>query len=287
MAKMAELYEQLQESVEYIRGGVPERPKAGVILGTGWQDFAGELSSPITVRYADIPHLLPKHRANDKNDGALITGRLGEIPVACLSERFHLYEGFSAQEVAYPVRILCRLGIKALFVTNAAGGINRGFSIGDLMLITDHINMTMQNPLIGIDDDRIGKRFPDMTRAYDPALIKMAENAARSIGVKVEKGVYAGVCGPSFETPAEIAMLRTLGADAVGMSTVMDVIAARQMNVKVCGLSCITNKAAGIGPQEISETEVYSVMKEVRTKTVGLLKTIIASSEKLLDDESQ
>lgn len=280
--KMDGLYEQIRESTGYIRTRIPEMPEIGVILGTGWQDFAGELSSPTAVKYADIPHLLPEGCSSAKNDGALITGRVEEIPVACLNERFHLYEGFSAREVAYPVRVLCGLGIKALFVTNAAGGINRWFRVGDLMLITDHINMTMQNPLTGINDNRIGKKFPDMTRAYDPTLVRMTENAARNIGIKVKKGVYAGVCGPSFETPAEIAMLRALGADAVGMSTVMDVIAARQMGVRVCGVSCITNKAAGLGAGELTEQEVHDVMKRVGAKTAGLLKEMVISCKELL-----
>ncbi|MFQ5956402.1 MAG: purine-nucleoside phosphorylase [Candidatus Brocadiales bacterium] len=281
------LYEQIQESVRYIHTRISDRPKIGVVLGTGWQDFTKELSSSTTIGYTDIPNLLPALYGATRRDGALIVGEVGNIPTACLNERFHIYEGFSVQEVAYPVRVLCQLGIKALFVTNAAGGINHGFGAGDLMLITDHINMTMQNPLTGIEDDRIGSKFIDMTNTYDPALIKVAINAAKDIGVSVRKGVYLGVSGPSFETPAEIAMFRVLGADAVGMSTVAEVIAARQMGVRVCGLSCITNKAAGLGPQEISEEEVHAVMRQVETKAFRLLKEMIVGSQYLLDDRPE
>lgn len=282
---MAGLYEQIEESVRYIHARIPERPRVGVILGTGWQDFTKELSPSTTIKYSDIPNLVPRRNNAAKSNGALIAGRIGDIPVTCLNERFHLYEGFSAQEVAYPVRVLCRLGIEALLVTNAAGGINSGFRTADLMLIVDHIDMTMHNPLVGIEDDRLGERFPDMTRAYDPELVKIAVDTAKGLGIEVRKGVYLGVCGPSFETPAEIAMFRMLGADAVGMSTVTDVIAARQMGVRVCGLSCITNRAAGTGPEEVSEGEVHAVMKEVEARNFGLLKNIVISSGELLVDK--
>lgn len=275
---MGTLYEKIQESARYIRARIPEEPKIGVILGTGWQGLMRELGSPTAIKYADIPNLLPVRMGAAKGDGALVAGKIGEIPVVCLEERFHIYEGFSAQEVVYPVRVLCRLGIKALFVTNAAGGINRRFRVGDLMLIVDHINMTMQNPLTGLEDEEIGTRFIDMTRAYDPALIEVAAKAARGLGMRLWRGVYAGVSGPSFETPAEIRMLRALGADAVGMSTVAEVIAARQMGVRVCGLSCITNKAAGLGAEEISEEEVHSVMDRVKVRAFSLLREMIVAS---------
>lgn len=280
---MTGLYEQLQESVGCIRDKIPERPQIGVVLGTGWQGFTDELDSRVGIEYARVPNLLPQRSEGAKNGGSLIAGRLGGVYVACLNERFHLYEGFSAQEVAYPVRVLCALGINVLFVTNAAGGINTDFGAGDLMLITDQINMTLHDPLVGVDDARIGERFPDMTTAYDPALIETATAVAGRLGIGIKKGVYVGVCGPTFETPAEIAMFRTLGADAVGMSTVIDVIVARQAGVRVCGLSCITNKAAGLGPQEITATEVHAVMNQMKTKikTVGLLRETIISLEGL------
>ena len=280
---MAGLYEQLQGSVNYVQEKIPGRPRIGVVLGTGWKGFTRELDSSVCIEYPDIPNLLPGGSEGAKKDGALIAGKLGNVSVVCLNERFHLYEGFSAQEVAYPVRVLCMLGINTLFVTNAAGGINTDFSAGDIMLITDQINMTMHDPLAGVDDGRIGERFPDMTTAYDPALIETATAAAGRLGIGIKKGVYVGVCGPTFETPAEIAMFRMLGADAVGMSTVIDVIAARQPGVRVCGLSCITNKAAGLGPQEITEAEVHAVMEraETKTKTVGLLRETIVSVEDL------
>ncbi|MHC4197030.1 MAG: purine-nucleoside phosphorylase [Planctomycetota bacterium] len=276
---MTGLYEQLQESVGYIRDKIPERPQIGVVLGTGWQGFTDELDSRARIEYPDIPNLLPQRSEGAKKGGSLIAGRLGGVHVACLNERFHLYEGFSAQEVAYPVRVLCMLGVNVLFVTNAAGGINTDFGTGDLMLITDQINMTLHDPLVGVDDVRIGAKFPDMTTAYDPGLINTATAAAGRLEIGVKKGVYVGVCGPTFETPAEIAMFRTLGADAVGMSTVIDVIAARQAGVRVCGLSCITNKAAGLGSQEITEAEVHAVMDQMKTKikTVGLLRETIIS----------
>ncbi|MFQ5861975.1 MAG: purine-nucleoside phosphorylase [Candidatus Brocadiales bacterium] len=283
---MASLYEQIQESVRYIHARISDGPKIGIILGTGWQDFTEELGSPTAIRYSNIPNFLPVRQSTTKRDGALITGKIGEIPVACLNERFHIYEGFSVQEVVYPVRVLCQLGIKVLFVTNAAGGINRRFRVGDLMLIVDHINMTMHNPLMGTEDGRIGPKFLDMTGAYDSALIKMATDVAKGLGVEVRKGVYLGVSGPSFETPAEVAMFRVMGADAIGMSTVTEVTAARQMGVRVCGLSCITNRAAGLGTQRISQEEVLTVMKRVKTKAFGLLKEMIVASKDLLDDKS-
>lgn len=283
---MAGLYEQIRESAEYIRARVSVRPKIGVILGTGWQDFARELGSPVTIRYVDIPGILPKNGDTARKNGALIVGKINEVPVACLNERFHIYEGFSVQEVAYPVRVLCQLGIKVLFVTNAAGGINRRFGVGDLMLIVDHINMTKHNPLTGIKDDRIGPTFLDMTRAYDSELIEMAAAVAKGMGVKVRKGVYLGVSGPSFETPAEITMFGMLGADAVGMSTIPEVIAARQMGVRVCGLSCITNRAAGHGTQKVSQEEVLTVMKRVEARAFRLLMEMVVRSKDLLGDKN-
>ncbi len=285
---MSTLYEQIQESAKFIRAKLPKSPKIGVVSGTGWHKFAEESADEDTkvtaIKYSDIPNLLPQRR--DKEKGAFIAVEIGEQPVVCLNERFHLYEGFSAHEVAYPVRVLCQLGIQVLFVTNAAGGINRALGDGDLMVITDHINMTMHNPLTGISDHMLGEQCPDMTNAYDPTLVEMATDAASCLGVKLRKGVYLGVSGPNFETPAEIDMFRTLGADAVGMSTVTEVIAARQMGVRVCGLSCITNKAAGLGPQELTEEGVHATMKQLRTTAFGMLREMIVSCKGIPDEKS-
>ena len=250
-------------------------PLVGIVLGSGWNYFIEVLNDKCVINYPDIP-CFPLFSINAYR-GKLIVGKLEDTNIAILQGRLHCYEGYTARQAAYPVRILGGLGIRALVVTNAAGGINTGFSSGDFMLITDQINMSGDDPIKASSDKIFGARFPDMSETYNKELIQTAEGVARRLGIAIKKGVYVGVRGPSFETPAEIRMFRSLGADAIGMSTVPEVIAANQMGVKVCGLSCITNMAAGISPQKISHEEVLATMERLRDKSVSLLKAIVTS----------
>jgi purine-nucleoside phosphorylase len=198
-----------------------------------------------------------------------------------MAGRVHAYEGYSAREVTFPVRVLGALGVKTLLVTNAAGAVNTAFRPGELMIITDHLNLTGRNPLVGPEEQSLGPRFPDMTEAYSPKLRSICENAGHQIGLRLRKGVYAGLLGPSFETPAEIRMLRTIGADAVGMSTVLEVISANQMGIKVLGISCLTNMAAGILPQKLSHQEVMETGERVRGVFLELLHEVLPALAKL------
>jgi purine-nucleoside phosphorylase len=273
---MGTVYTRLQESISFVNNLVPERPEVGVILGSGWQGFLQEIEKSHVIGLSAIPHLLPPW-AGQKN-GTLVIGRVNGIKAACLDERLHTYEGFTAQEVAYPVRLLGSLGIKTLFITNAAGGISRALTVGSLMTIEDHINLAGEDPAEGEEEPGFGPRFVDMSQAYDPELIRIAEKAAKKLGIKMRRGVYAGVRGPAYETPAEIRMLKRLGVDAVGMSTIAEVIAARQMGLRVCGISCITNKAAGLSREKITHEEVLDVMRRVGVKAFKLLREIIISS---------
>lgn len=268
----------VQESIEYVKGKTNVMPLVGVVLGSGWDYFTEVLSDKCVINYPDIS-CFPLFSA-DAYRGKLIIGKLGDMNIACLQGRLHCYEGYTARQAAYPIRILAGLGIRALVVTNAAGGINTGFSPSDFMLITDQINMSGDDPVRAYSDTVYGVRFPDMSETYSKELIQAVEDATvrlRRIGIAIKKGVYIGVRGPSFETPAEIRMFRLLGADAIGMSTVPEVIAANQMGIKVCGISCITNMAAGISPQKISHEEVLATMERLQDKSVSLLKAIITA----------
>lgn len=272
---MMKLIDPIRESIEYIRSKTNITPFVGVSLGSGWDYFAEVLSDKCVINYPDIP-CFPLFSV-DAYSGKLIIGKLGDMNIAVLQGRLHCYEGYTARQAAYPIRILGGLGIRTLVVTNAAGGINTGFSPGDFMLITDQINMSGDDPIKASSDTIYGARFPDMSETYNKELIQVVEDAARRLGIAIKKGVYVGVRGPSFETPAEIRMFRLLGADAIGMSTVSEVIAANQMGVKVCGLSCITNMAAGISPQKISHEEVLATMERLRDKSVSLLKAAVTA----------
>jgi purine-nucleoside phosphorylase len=244
-------------------------PTVGVILGSGLGEFADSLERKISSPYSELPHF-PQSSVQG-HAGRLVFGYRGALPIVAMQGRVHFYEGYTAAQVAFPARVLCRLGIGALTVTNAAGGINLGFGVGDLMAITDHLNLAGYHPLIGPNDERLGPRFPDMSQAYDPALLGILRGVAKREGVTLREGVYASLSGPSYETPAEIRMLRTLGADAVGMSTVPEVIVAAHMGVKVAGISCITNLAAGIGTQKLSHAEVSQVADRVKGVFARLL----------------
>jgi purine-nucleoside phosphorylase len=251
------LYEEIQETVAAIRARAPSveagSPVVGVVLGSGLGSFADRLSGAASIPYPDLPNF-PRSSV-DGHAGRLVLGALDGMPVVAMQGRVHAYEGYTAAQVAFPARVLCALGLKALVVTNAAGGIHRDFRPGDLMAITDHINLSGGNPLWGPNDARLGERFPE---------------CARSMNVELRGGVYASYPGPSYETPAEIRMLRAMGADAVGMSTVPEVIAARHMRVKVAGVSCITNLAAGISEKPLAHAEVKEVAGRV-TETFSRL----------------
>lgn len=273
MSKPADLRTRLEYAVAWVRGKTDLTPTVGVVLGSGLGAFADRLTRQAVVPYEEIPGFPISKVAG--HAGRLVVGDLetpeGTVTLATMQGRVHAYEGWPAGEVAFGARVLCRLGVKALLVTNAAGGIDAGLAAGDLVRITDHLNLTGQNPLIGHNDEVLGPRFPDMSVPYDAQLGARLDEAARRAGVALRQGVYAGVLGPSYETPAEIRMLRTLGADLVGMSTVHEVIAARHMGVPVAGLSVVTNLASGLGAAQLTHEEVQEVAGRVRTSLEALL----------------
>lgn len=260
--------EQLAEATRFVRGLGGEAPLVGVVLGSGLGAFGDQLSSLRKAPYAEVPHMPRSTVAG--HAGNLCLGRVGDAPVACLQGRVHTYEGHEMDRVVFGVRLLAELGCKAVVLTNAAGGIAPTLVAGDLMLITDHLNLLGRNPLVGPNDDR-GPRFPDMTRAYDPGVASAARRAAEDTGVSLKEGVYAAMLGPSYETPAEVRMLRTLGADAVGMSTVPEVIALRHRDVRVGAVSCITNLAAGISGALLDHKEVEETASRTRERFTRLL----------------
>lgn len=266
-------YRRLADAVEVLRERAALQPRLAVVLGSGLSALAGEVTDGVEIPYGEIPHF-PVSTAPG-HFGKLILGRLEGLPAAVLSGRAHLYEGYEPEQVVFPVRTMRLLGAEALIITNAAGGVNPDFHSGALMLISDHINFTGHNPLVGPNDSRLGLRFPDMSQAYDPELRLLAHRVSHEVSVPVEEGVYLGLLGPSFETPAEIRMARLLGADAVGMSTVMEVIAAHHAGMRVLGISCITNMAAGILPQKLTEEEVFESVNRVSQQFVTLVRGII------------
>lgn len=251
---MNDLFTRADVAAQFLLSQTSLRPRIGLILGSGLGAFADSLANSTRVPYAQIP-AFPRSTALG-HAGQMVIGNAGNIPVAAMQGRAHLYEGYSAQEVAFPIRVFGRMGIRAVILTNAAGGINLKYQQGALVLIKDHINLQGHNPLVGPNDDRFGVRFPDMTHAYAKAYAKAAQEEAAKLGLSLEDGIYAALLGPSYETPAEIRYLRTIGADLVGMSTVAEVIAARHMGIKVLAISCVTNMAAGILDQVLSHQEV-------------------------------
>ncbi len=271
------LYDQLQETLAAIRARAPgSAPQVGIILGSGLGDFADTLEGRTVIPYGELPHF--PHSSVPGHAGRLVLGKLGGASIVAMQGRVHAYEGYSNVQVAFPARVLCALGIRTLVVTNAAGGIHPDFQPGDLMAITDHVNLSGWNALTGPNDDRLGPRFPDMSHAYHPGLTELLGRVAREQGVKLQRGVYAMSSGPSYETPAEIRMLRTLGADAVGMSTVPEVVAAAHMGVRVVGISCITNLAAGISRQPLSHEEVAETAGRVRDVFIRLLAAFLPAT---------
>jgi purine-nucleoside phosphorylase len=265
--------DRVELAADVVRERVGAVPDVAVVLGSGLGAFAESLSDAVTVPYDGIPGW-PAPRVVG-HAGELVAGRARNRRVLALSGRVHFYEGHSLDLVTFSVRVLGRLGVKTLVLTNAAGGINAKFSTGALMVIDDHISFMGPNPLVGPNDDRFGLRFPDMSDVYSPRLRGVADEAARAIGHPVEHGVYFWLSGPSYETPAEIRALRALGADAVGMSTVPEAIVARHMGIEVLGISCISNMAAGMLPQPVTAEEVIETTARVRDQFVGLLENIL------------
>src|SRR5699024_3080161 len=263
----------IMEAASYINEKISNAPAIGLILGSGLGVLADEIDNPVTVSYKDIPHFPESTVMGHK--GQLVKGELEGQQVVTMQGRFHYYEGYSMQQVTFPVRVMKELGIDSIIVTNAAGGINKVFNPGDLMLITDHVNNMGDNPLLGPNDETLGERFPDMSQVYDEVYFRHAKDCASALGLTVLEGVYAGNTGPTYESPAEINMLRTLGGDAVGMSTVPEVIVSGHAGLRVLGISCISNMAAGILDQPLTHNEVIETTKQVREDFLKFVKEII------------
>jgi purine-nucleoside phosphorylase len=260
-------------AAKFILAKTKLRPKVAVVLGSGLGGFADSLTEAAAIPYAKIPGF-PQSTAIG-HAGRLVIGKAGTTVVAAMQGRVHLYEGYSAAEVAFPVRVMGRLGVRALLLTNAAGGINTEYAQGALVVIRDHINLQAANPLTGANDERFGPRFPDMTTAYWKPYREQTLMEAKRLGMELHEGVYAAVTGPSFETPAEIRYLRTIGADLVGMSTVPEVIAARHVGIRVLGISCVTNMAAGILDQPLTHEEVIETGDRVKTRFAALVRSVL------------
>jgi purine-nucleoside phosphorylase len=265
--------ERLAEATKRVRQATPTTPRAALVLGSGLGALADTLDDRVAIPYADIPGM--PRSAVVGHAGNLVFGWAEEVPVVAMQGRVHLYEGHDPADVVFGVRLMRVLGADTLIITNAAGGVDPSFVPGDLMGIEDHLNLTGRNCLVGPNDDELGPRFPDMSHAYDGVLLAMAEDVAREIGFELRRGVYAGLLGPTYETPAEIRMIRTLGAHAVGMSTVLEVIAARHAGSRVLGVSCITNQAAGLSQSELSHDEVKETAERVRERFVSLLRGVL------------
>ena len=251
----------------------PLRPRIGLVLGSGLGGFADSLTDATKIPYSEIP-AFPRSTAIG-HAGQMVIGNSGPVPVAAMQGRVHLYEGYSAHQVAFPLRVFGRMGIRSVILTNAAGGINLNYQQGALVLIRDHINLQGTNPLVGPNDDRFGVRFPDMTHAYAKDYRAIARDEAAKLGMTLHEGVYAALLGPSYETPAEINYLRIIGADLVGMSTAFEVIAARHMGIKVLAISCVTNMAAGILDQPLSHQEVMETGERVKSSFESLLRAVL------------
>jgi purine-nucleoside phosphorylase len=267
------MYERVEAAAAAIRARGGALPETAIVLGSGLGDFADTLVEPVATPYAELPHWPAATVIG--HSGRLVIGNVAGRRVAALAGRAHFYEGHDLATVVFATRVMGRLGVRRIILTNAAGGINTGFAQGGLMVIDDHINLLGTNPLIGPNDERFGPRFPDMTEVYSARLRRIADEAARAAGVPVTQGVYLAAHGPSYETPAEIRFFRTIGADAVGMSTVPEAIAARHMGMEVLGISCITNMAAGVLPGPLAHDEVMETARRVRGSFIALLEAIV------------
>jgi purine-nucleoside phosphorylase len=272
-ARSGSEYSRADRAAKFVLTRTKLRPRIGLVLGSGLGAFADEFAAAKKVPYTAIPHF-PRSTAIG-HAGKLVLGTVAGVAVAAMQGRVHLYEGYSAKEVAFPMRVFARMGIEAVILTNAAGGINTNYSRGALVALRDHINLQGANPLMGANEDRFGVRFPDMTHAYDPEFRRFAAQAAKDQKMQLHEGVYLAVAGPNYETPAEIHAFRTLGADLVGMSTVPEVLAARHSGMRVLGISCVTNMAAGITGEPLTAEEVFETGARVRGQFIGLLTAVI------------
>lgn len=266
------VFSKAREATTYIEEQGVEKVEVGLILGSGLGELADEIENPIVIPYEEIPSF-PVSTV-EGHAGQLVYGMLGGKHVLALQGRFHYYEGYSMDEVTFPVRVMSMLGTNSIIVTNAAGGVNENFTPGDLMLITDHINSFGTNPLIGPNDDKFGPRFPDLTQAYDLDYQKLVKDVATDLNLSLQEGVYYGTTGPTYETPAEVRMIQTVGGDAVGMSTVPEVIVARHAGINVVGISCISNLAAGMG-EELNHEDVIAVTTKIRSSFKQLIVNVL------------
>lgn len=269
------LYERAEHAARVIRSRISVEPRIALVLGSGLGGFADDFEEAVGIPYEDIPGFV--RSTAQGHAGRLVVGKIDSVPVLAMQGRVHYYEGYSLEEVTFPVRTFGLLGVKTLVLTNAAGGINVQLTQGALMVISDHVNLMGVNPLRGQNDERFGPRFPDMSAVYSPELQELVVDEAKAIGAEVRRGIYGGLSGPSYETPAEIHLLRSLGADAVGMSTVPEAIVARHMGLEVLGISCITNMAAGISDEPINHEEVMATGDRVRETFAELLRRVIGA----------
>lgn len=267
------MYERAQHAAQTISARTSTKPRVAIVLGSGLGAFADEFQEAVAIPYREIPGFVSSTAQG--HVGSLVVGKVEGIPVAAMQGRVHFYEGYSLEEVTFPIRTLKLLGVETLILTNAAGGINVQLTQGALMVISDQLNLMGVSPLRGANDERFGPRFPDMSEVYSRELQELVTLEARELGTTVRRGIYAALAGPSYETPAEIHMLRAFGADAVGMSTVPEAIVARHMGMNVLGISCITNMAAGISDQTINHEEVMETGQRVKETFTQLLRRII------------
>ena len=280
-ASARNMYERLQNCLKCVRKKTDFVPKVALVLGSGLGRFAENIEVECTIPYSEIENF-PVSTVSG-HAGQYIFGKLKGVPVVCMQGRVHYYEGYSAQEAVLPIRLMGLMGAEILFLTNASGGINSGFSAGDFMMITDHISVFAPNPLIGQNIEELGTRFPDMSHIYNPELCDIIENVAKEDGIDLKKGVYVQTTGPSFESPAEIRLFKTLGADAVGMSTVIEAIAANHMGMKVCGISCVCNLAAGISPHPLTHEEVKAAGEKAAPQFTKLVTDSIVKMGAVTD----
>ncbi|WP_202710892.1 purine-nucleoside phosphorylase [Sporosalibacterium faouarense] len=268
------LLEKIKETSRFVEKKTSVKPEIGIILGSGLGPLAEEIEDAVRIKYSDIPNFPVSTVKGHK--GQLVIGKLNGKSVIAMQGRFHYYEGYPLSEVTFPVRVMKELGINKLVVTNAAGGVNEDFDPGDLMIISDHINFAFDNPLMGKNYDELGPRFPDMSSAYCPKLIEKAKEAGTKLNIQLKEGTYMFNSGPTYETPSEVKLARFIGADAVGMSTVPEVIVAKHGGINVLGISCITNMAAGILDQPLDHKEVIETSEKVKTRFITLVKEIIS-----------
>ncbi len=273
-------FQRADRAAKFILSKTKLRPRIALVLGSGLGALADEFTEPRKIPYAMIPHF-PRSTAIG-HAGQLVIGKVGDVAVAGMQGRVHLYEGYSVKDVAFPVRVFARMGVQAVILTNAAGGIKKEFSQGRLVVLKDHINLQGVNPLSGPNDEAFGLRFPDMTTAYDKAFREIALTEGRGLGIDLGEGTYAALTGPSYETPAEIRYLRSIGSDLVGMSTVPEVIAARHAGLRVLGISCVTNAAAGILDQPLNHKEVLETAERVKSQFISLLRAVIGKMAEVL-----